>query len=293
MKDYAYNSGAWCSLQPRDANFDAMQRVLDTGAPIRGFMDRTPLRHFTLDWLGTKLDWCANRGVRLMPMIEDKSFDGTNPLPEAIDEFAVPNASGGLTAVRWADPVRSVFQGAVEQAYKTFGSHLAFEGVALQETALGLDAAALEKFGYSPERYADGYVELVQAVSAAQAGTAARPAKRIFWFANFFAGKPAIADAALDSVIERCDSTLAFGGPDVCLVDSGSVTAKSLLERVFPRYRKFPSSVRFAHLSLPSQTQQGVTIADTVGYARSELGVSYEIYVYHAKHWPAATAVMR
>jgi hypothetical protein len=293
MKTYATNAGPWCSLQPRDGNLDAMQRVLDTGAPIRGFMKRYQWRYFAPETLATDLDWCAERGVRLMPMLEDKSFSSDNPLPEAIEEFAIANSNGGRTALRWIEPVRSVFRGDVEMIYHSFGNHLAFEGLALQETALGLDTATLDRHGYSPQLYADSYCELVRAVSAAQAGTPARPAKRIFMFANFFAGKPLVADPALDSVFDRCDATLALGCPDVCLVDSGSVTAKSLIDRVFPRFRKFPTTVKFAHLSLPSQTQPGVTLADTVEYARSEMGVSYEIYLYNAKHWPAAMGVMR
>lgn len=293
MKYYQTTAGNWWSLLPRDGNLGLLPAAV-CEAPIVGIMKRYRWGSAQPDEIGVDLDRCARHGLRLVAMLEDKSFvdvDGPLVCPDGLQSYFAPNVNGGFTAIRWHPTVRAQYLEDVLALYREFGSHLAFEGVATQETSLGIDSEILDRFGYSPQVYCDVYADLARAVDDAQPGQESRPAKRLFWTTNFIERDR--LGAEIDRVLATATHGLAYGCPDVCLTDSMTVKAKALKERVFPRFNRFDGMVKFAGLSLPSQTQDGMTLDDLDQFAVYDLHASYRFWTYTRKRWAACVEAMK
>jgi len=170
------------------------------------------------------LGLAARSNLQLVAMIEDKGFQGESPLPDYMQgQYSVQNKRGYM-AKRWDPYVVERMSKLVQAFGRRFDCSPNLEGVAFQETALGLDAAQLEQYGYTPEKYRDALVETLRnAVDSL-------PSSRVFWYMNFLPGKQDyIADIARD-VAGR---GVVMGGPDI-LPDN-----QALERRVYPFYDEF------------------------------------------------------
>jgi hypothetical protein len=292
-------------------------------AVVEGFVKRYHWREIadTLEPIATDLEWCEQRGFALLPMVVDKTFKIEMPVPAAFEAYCPANKAGGYTAIRWAEPVRSEFKRLVASIYRQFGAHPAFEGMALQETALGLPAEALDKFKYTPDLYAQTYLDIVEAVDIVRAGTAVdlqtdadylravaakRPAvaaelteaatyledeaiqpRRLFWNQNYFSrdGK----GTGIERVLLESSGTIALGGPD-CWPKSDA-----LVKQVYPRYSdpRFASRTKFMTISKESHSQTGMTLGQVYDYGIGPLGVDHMLWTYIPSLWPACAKVIQ
>ncbi len=67
--------------------------------------------------------------------------------------------------IRWAPTGVARFNALVKASGLQFDSNKNFEGIATQETALGLDAGTLKAFNYTPEADRDSYINTLTAAT--------------------------------------------------------------------------------------------------------------------------------
>lgn len=238
----------WRSLEPTQGNYDFSEVKAD-------------------------LAWAQAYGMKLIVMIEDKTFSLERPTPAYLDKLTPRNRAGGYTVVRWNPTVVSRMN-ALLKALGRFDSHLAFEGVALQETAPGFEDAVLRANGYTPEKYRDAYISILST------GANAMPTSRMFWFMNFFPKNQDYIGAVANAVASK---GVIMGGPDV-LPDN-----KALQQRTYPFYTQFRykmplfAQVESMCYDAPHETSgystKYWTMPELFRYARDKLHVDYMIWV--------------
>ena len=230
------------------------------------------------------LAWAAAHGVRLIIMVEDKTFVKELPTPPDLNAYAVRNKGGGYTVVRWAPVVMTRFNALISAIGKQFDSSPGLEGLATQETAPGFGYKVEKSYGYTPEKYRDMYINLLTIASKSF------PTSRIFWFMNFFPVKEAyIADVAA----AVAPLGVFMGGPDV------EPENPKLLNKVYPFYTQFQSKMTlFAqvegtcydqpHLTSGFKTKYW-TMTELFNFAKTKLHVHYMFWV-HLPQPPVAGA---
>jgi hypothetical protein len=172
----------------------------------------------------------------LVIMVEDRTFDGTNPMPaymasnpQYVQYVTTAGGSGnGYTAVRWNSFVQTRFQALIQALGNAFDADPNWYAIAFQETAIGMSGTQRDDTGYTDVLYRDAIVNNLKKASDAF------PTSRTFWYTNFF------PTPAQDFRLEEAADTIRIyrggnhgvimGGPDI-LPDN-----VSLNERVYPRF---------------------------------------------------------
>lgn len=248
---------------------------------VTGFLKRYTWRslepslgRYAFAEIQSDLYWAQSRGMRLIVMIEDKTFRVERPNPAYLDRYTPRNRAGGYTMVRWAPYVVGRMNALTRALGARFDTNSSFEGIATQETSLGFDDSTLNAYSYTPEKYRDAYINILS--------TAANnmPRSRVFWYQNFlvrnqeYIGRIATAVAAKGVIM---------GGPDV-LPDNNSLVTKS-----YPYYDKMKgkmhlfSQVEAMCYSARHETSgyrtKYWTMSELFRYARDDLHVNYMIWV--------------
>lgn len=277
-----FHPGHYVSLN----HHDAPENVLPALAAIpgvRGVQIRYPWRRlepspevYDLSSLATDLALARRHGLQLVAFIEDKTFfTDAHHLPDDLASLALPFQRGGRVAKRW-DPVVVARLGALLEAIGArFDDDPAFEGIALQESAMGFSRAIERRHGYTPERYRDALKAILRAARAAL------PTSQVFWYMNFLEGRQAyLADVAETAVSER----VAMGGPDV-LPDR-----PSLVRLTYPLYARFSGRLTlFCSIQNDSYAHRRTSgegywsLPELLRFARDDLGVSY--LFWNRKDW--------
>ena len=138
--------------------------------------------NYKFDAIQADLNWAQAYGMQLVIMIVDKTFKLERPNPAYLDAQTPRNRAGGYTIVRWNPTVVSRYKALVAAMGNRFDSHANFEGIAVQETSLGLDSPVLKAFGYTPEKYRDASIESYGYALSVM------PRSRVFWYQNYFVG---------------------------------------------------------------------------------------------------------
>lgn len=181
---------------------------------------------FDLSPIIRDLEWHAVRVKKLVVMPEDKTFNGTNPAPQELKAYCLPNGTGGYTLIRWHPAVRDFFNRLILAIGEQCKVPM-LQGIALQETSLGLNAHQRDAFGYSLESFADTYVDWINTANAAL------PKRPVFWHANFIAGDGSFR--VVDDVMTRTAAlgVTRLGGPDLW------PTNQALVTRTYPVWRRW------------------------------------------------------
>lgn len=229
--------------------------------------------------LAADLERASRLGLRLVAFIEDKSFfTDEHLLPAYLDTRALPFSRGGMVAKRW-DPLVVERLGALFTALGLrFDEHPYFEGIALQESAMGFAPEIEAAHGYTPEKYRDALIAILRSARRAL------PHSQIFWYMNFLEGRQAyLSDVAEVAVAER----IAMGGPDVL------PERASLVRLTYPLYRRFAGRLTlfcsiqndsYAHpRAAANDTNRYWTLEELLVFARDELHVSY--LFWNRKDW--------
>jgi hypothetical protein len=184
---------------------------------------------------------CQQNNSRLIILVEDRTFDGTNPMPadmagntQYVQYVTTSGGTGaGYTAVRWNAYVQTRFQALSAALGAAFDSSPYWYALAFQETAIGMDGDQRAATGYTDTLYRDAIIANLEAASDAF------PSSQIFWYTNYFP-TPA-QDYRLQEVADSIknynngDHGVVMGGPDI-LPDSSS-----LVSRVYPRFGDPPT----------------------------------------------------
>lgn len=233
--------------------------------------------------LESDLAVAARSGVQLVALIEDKTFDGTKPTPSYLEEHTL-QGKRGYVANRWDPYVVDRLLRLTEAIGRRFDCDPNFEGIGFQETALGLDPAALRAAGYTADGYRDSLIKLLQGA------TAGLQRSRVFWYMNFLPGGQQYLDDIARSVV---GTGVVMGGPDI-LPDNAA-----LAQRVYPLYERFDGRLKlfgsmqhdsYRHprgKAIPGSVKPEFwSMEDLFLFARDRLHVSYVMWEYRTKRTP-------
>jgi hypothetical protein len=179
---------------------------------------------------------CQQANSRLILLIEDRTFDGTNPMPsymaadpQYVQQVTTSGGSGtGYSAVRWNTFVQTRFRALVAALGAAFDSSPHWYAVAFQETSTGLSDAQRTLTGYTDVLYRDALIANLRSASDSF------PTSRVFWYQNFFP-TPA-TDYRIGEVADAVKGYagglhgIVMGGPDI-MPDK-----TELATRCYPRY---------------------------------------------------------
>jgi hypothetical protein len=283
----SYTPGHWVSLFPKQDSQTIMADKLRLAPQIKGFHKRWYWSHleagatattarYTLDEIQSDLDWCWARGLKLMIMIQDKTFVMENPLPQYLAHKAVPNRGRGYTAIRWDPLVASRMSRLMNAIGSRFRNHGAFEGLGAEETSPGLTTEQLAATRYTSTKYLDTYVQQTRSFAAVA------PNLRHFWHFNFVPGSK---DPAEYVVSRTLGCPLVVGGPDA------DPTNEALSQTVYPQYQEIagrvPTSIVFSATSYAQQKPDGtyMTMQQVFDFARTQLRISYAFWTPMGNPW--------
>jgi hypothetical protein len=294
-----YNPGQYIALLPEYGSQAYMAGSLKPG--VKGFMKRYKWRdleptqgNYDFSEIRSDLAWTAAYGMRLIVMIEDKSFRPVRLTPAYLNAYSLRNSRGGYTPARW-NPYVAGRMKALVVALGRFDGHWNFEGIATQETALTLDSWVLDAHGYTPEKYRDFYINVLTAAGNAM------PRSRVFWFMNFLPRKQAYIGTIANAVAGK---GVVMGGPDVLPDD------KPLRDLTYPFYDQFRHKMPLfgqvegecyaaLHKTCCYPTKYW-TMPELFRYARDRLHVDYMFWVrvtipshWNSYDWTHALPVIR
>jgi hypothetical protein len=227
------------------------------------------------------LDTVAKRGLQLVAVIEDKSFNGEWPTPAYLHGYTL-RGKRGYTAKRW-DPLVVERMGRLVAALGAeFDCHPNFEGIAFQETALSVEDSVLHASGYTPEAYRDALLRQLRAA------TASLPRSRVFWYMNFLPGQQEYIGEIAAQV---AGTGVVMGGPDI-LPDNDA-----LVRRTYPLYERFSRHMKLFGSMQPDSYRHPRKVAaadddfwsmeELFVFARDRLHVDYVFWEYRARRQPA------
>ncbi|HET7202127.1 MAG TPA: hypothetical protein VFI92_02050 [Steroidobacteraceae bacterium] len=262
---------------------NGQQRYMDdTLRPgMRGIMKKYSWRElepaqgsYDFSRIQSDLYWAQAYGMQLIIMIEDKTFKLERPNPGYLDALAPRNRAGGYTIVRWHPTVVTRYKALVAAMGRRFDSHPNFEGIAQQESALGLDSTTLQKYGYTAEKYRDALI------ASFGYALSVMPRSRFFWYQNFLVGNQSYIGAVAAALGPK---GLVMAGPDV-LPDR-----KQLVEKSYPFFTQFRDKMhlgiqvegicyRALHTTSGYSTKYW-TMPELFRYARDRLHVDYMFWV--------------
>jgi len=281
-----YNPGHYVALLRSQDSPAYMAASLKPG--VKGLMKRYSWKSleptpgaYNFSEIQSDLHWAAAYGVRLVVMIEDKTFVAERATPAYLDSYTRRNRKGGYTLLRWnpyvVDRTQRLFR-----ALGRFDGHWAFEGIATQESALGLDESVLTQNGYTPEKYRDAYLAIFNTAGSAL------PTSRIFWFMNYFPRKQEYIAHIAGAMASK---GLVMGGPDVLPDD------RVLQDMAYPFYDQFRSKMPlfgqvegecYAHLHKTCcYPNKYWTAPELFRFARDRLHVDYMFWVRVPKPTPS------
>jgi hypothetical protein len=214
-------------------------------------------------------------GRQLVALVIDKSFQDERYTPDYLwNEHTLPVnsiATGlGYVSKRWDPYVMVRMNKLFAELGAAFDTHPRFEGVALSESALGVDSEVLQAEGYTAARYRDSLIDVLRSINASM------PRSRVFWYGNFIPwGQQYLHDIA-NAVGSQ---GVALGGPDV-LPDDWALEnlAYPMLRAQPPNVIRFNSvqfvSYRHEHLD-PEAATKYWTPRELIHFARDDLKVRY------------------
>jgi hypothetical protein len=274
-----FHSGHWIVMGRGADSISLMQQSIKPG--VVGMVKRYTWRDlepsqgkYDFSGMQADLNWAASSGMHMIFIIEDKTFTIERPDPSYLDKLTPRNRAGGYTVIRWNPTVVTRFNALTKAIGAKFDSNKNFEGLATQETALGLDSPVLKQFGYTPEKYRDSYINILTAASQNM------PTSRVFWLMNFLVGDQAYIGNIAAAVAPK---GVIMGGPDVWPDN------KSLQSKVYPFYTQFYKKMPLfgqvenvcysePHMTSGFKTKYW-TMTELFNYARTKLHVSYMFWV--------------
>ncbi len=282
-----YHTGHWI-VMGRGADSQAlMQQAVKPG--VVGVVKRYSWRSlepaqgtYQFSELASDLAWATANGMRLIMMIEDKTFVMERPNPAYLDAYTPQNRCGGYTMVRWNPTVVARYNALVHAIGAQFDSNKNFEGIETQETSLSMDGTTLNAFGYTPEKYRDAYINMLTAA------TVSLPTSRVFWSMNFLVGNQSYIGEIASAVASK---GVVMGGPDVWPDN------KSLESKTYPFYTQFAGKMPMfgqvedvcysdPHMTSGYKTKYW-TMPELFNFARTTMHVDYMFWVRITKPSPA------
>ena len=275
-----FHPGHYVALAASNDAEPAIRRALRpgvAGVEIRySWRELEPVRDvYDFSAIAADLVVTQESGAQLVVFITDKSFTDERMTPEYLwAEFTLPIRSPdpgkGYVAKRWDPYVVVRFNKLLAELGGHFDTNPHFEGVAIQESALGIDASILDREGYSAPAYRDALIAMLANARRVM------PRSQVFWYMNYLPRQQQLlqsvcAAGARDGIV--------LGGPDV-LPESAP-----LRKHVYPLLKGQRSSAvlftsaqydsyRHRHSGSKAATKYW-TPQEIFEYSRDQLGVRY------------------
>ncbi len=274
-----YNAGHYVALMRGDDSQSTMAKNIKHGA--LGLLKRYTWRSlepsrriYNFSEMQSDVQFAASQGMQLVVMIEDKTFKNEDPMPLYMKSLSLPNRSGGFTGARWKTFYVNRFNALTAEIGRRFDKNAAFEGVAVQESAPGLDGKYLDASGFTSNGYRDALISIIKT------GLNNMPTSRFFWYMNFM---PRGLDKMEEVIIAVKDTGAIVGGPDI-MPDE-----ESLQKHAYPLYRKYANQLSFfgqvepicyyhKHETSGYRTKYW-TMPELYNYGRNNLKVDYIFWV--------------
>lgn len=307
------NPGHYVSLEGNhasQADMTAIAAHVDSG--VVGVQKRwmwseieTSKDGYYFDGIISDLNHADSLGLKFIVFIVDKTFDSTkHPVPNYIrNGFEAPNNPGGYSGARWKSYYRTRWDSLITALSGAIGTHSALEGIAFQETALGLlngergvdidddpnNDCNCVAGTYDVNLYAYRLTQMLQHASAEFSQ------KRVFWYMNFVQGD--YNNIKIRQIAEELKDipgkNVLMGGPDIL------PNRWSLTDRVYPIYDEFEGQLTlfcsaqwdsYEHpktgndpINTPCTNPPYMTPWQIFFYAKDELHVNYVMWNY--KTW--------
>ncbi len=220
------------------------------------------------------LAWAAANGMRLIVVIDYKTFVDEKAGPAYLDALDIRNKAGGYTLELWSPTVVTRYNALIKALGAQIDSNSNFEGLANQESALSLDSATLKSLGYTPEKYRDALINMLSAA------TVSLPTSRVFWYMNFLVGNQSYIGTIAAAVAPL---GVVMGGPDVWPDN------QSLETMAYPYYSQFAGKlplfvqVEDINYAQPHMTSgyatKDWTMLELYNFARTKLHVNYMFWM--------------
>jgi hypothetical protein len=142
---------------------------------------------------------------QLIVFIIDKSH-WRGALPSYLSDYEIQVLETEYGVLRWKPELVKRYIALGEAIGKHFDNDSNFEGVAIQESALGLSDEILDNSDYTPEKYRDALMSILVGVQQGM------PHSNVFWYSNFMYKNNGHLRQVADSIEEEF---VFMGGPDI------------------------------------------------------------------------------
>ena len=179
--NHKYNPGHYVAVGP---HFDLSEIKYLSEPALRGVNKRyfwrtleTNKNEYDLSWIEQDLEYCSRNNKQLVIFLCDKSFWIKGALPTYLKEYEW-SQEGRFSPIRWHPELVNRFIALGKAIGDQFNSHPNFEGIAIQESALDIPEDVLLRFDYTPEKYRDTLISILNGLQNAI------PNSQVFWYQN-------------------------------------------------------------------------------------------------------------
>jgi hypothetical protein len=228
------------------------------------------------------LEYLGGLGKRLVVFLMDKSFSEKSALPGYLSNYEFTSDWGGFSPVRWHPFYIERLLALGDALGDRFDSNPYFEGIAIQESSIGITEAGYKEFGYTPEKYRDALIASLLGLQSSL------PKSHVFWYSNFLPGNSGYLRRIADAIE---DTGVFMGGPDILPHRQG------LLQVSYPMYEEYKHTITlfcsaqgdsYKHhrndidvdQQEPTPEEGFLTMEDIFLFARDSLHVRYIFWDY-------------
>ncbi len=168
------------------------------------------------------LQFLESNDKQLIVFLIDRSFWKKGAMPKYLSEYEI-QYDHGFCPIRFHPYVVERFVALGKAIGEHFDRHPNFEGVAIQETSIDLSDEDLKRFDYTPEKYRDALITILNGLQDGM------PNSLVFWYQNGMYENPELLRKVAESV---SDSRVIMGGPDI-------LPYRRWVRMSYPKYDEF------------------------------------------------------
>lgn len=205
-----FNPGHYVAVGP---HFDLAEiKHLDEPA-LRGVNKRYHWRtlepnkdDYDLSYIEEDLEFCSTHNKQLVIFLTDKAYWIKGAMPAYLKKYELHNSDSSFCPIRWDPEFVDRFIALGKAIGERFDAHPNFEGVAIQETALDISEEDLLRYNYTPEKYRDALLSILNGLQNAT------PQSHVFWYQNGMHKNSGHLRQIADSI---SGGQVVMGGPDI------------------------------------------------------------------------------
>ncbi|MDW3647628.1 MAG: hypothetical protein R8P61_11220 [Bacteroidia bacterium] len=237
---------------------------------------------YDFSFIEKDLAYCSRHNKQLIVFLCDRAFWIKGAMPHYLKELEWKEEGGGFIPIRWDTEYLKRFIALGNAISERFNAHPNFEGIALQETSLGMPEDVLISYNYTPTKYRDALSTILTEFSTSFSGS------NIFWYQNGIGGTNTLIREIADSISHR--ENIIMGGPDVLpyrkwlrytykIYGDYKDEISLFCSAQDDSYHHHKNDIRYSE-KLPLHEEGYLTMEDIFLYARDEMHVQYLFWNY-------------